>query len=443
MVFRILFILTLISISIPILHAQNIKVLSTDTRFYPKTTLSLKIADNNKIEDLQIYEQDKQLDFTAKQIKSSSVSFVLYLIDYQSFNYKEQKVVFAALKKCFESKQNDFVNIGFVFKLNGEIHFFPLSYYFVSPDGQFVLFAEKHFLTKLNTVEQLQNIYKSFEEALLFTDNINIQTGNKKIVLVTSKKISLPEIDSLQNIQKKFSDIKFKIAGFAADTLRKRFGYLLNVPEENTLKAWHIALLKASEELDLTNISSMKQYKIEFICNSDKNYSTVELHFQNELLRVPIVPERINYRIPEYLYWLVLTIFLGVLIMLMLRIKKLSEKITQLKETLSLLFDKKMKILSKQTENPVLEIKLEQDVTNHRLKKRTTTIGRDKSCDIVIKDMTVSAHHATISNEGGEFFIKDNDSTNGIFVNDIKVSKKSIKPGDVIRLGKAILTMHY
>jgi len=73
----------------------------------------------------------------------------------------------------------------------------------------------------------------------------------------------------------------------------------------------------------------------------------------------------------------------------------------------------------------------------------TTTIGRKKNCDILIDNLTISSHHASITNEGGEFYIQDHESTNGIFVNDIKVNKKTIKNGDIIRLGKAILMIHY
>ena len=137
---------------------------------------------------------------------------------------------------------------------------------------------------------------------------------------------------------------------------------------------------------------------------------------------------------------------LVLVIVIILLIKKqinLKRKLLSLKETVSLLFDKKMKILSTQTQTPVIEIKLLNEVSNFHIKKLVTTIGRKKDCDVIINNLTISSHHASITNEGGEFYIQDHESTNGVFVNDIKIDKKKVKSEDVIRLGKAILTIHY
>ncbi len=76
--------------------------------------------------------------------------------------------------------------------------------------------------------------------------------------------------------------------------------------------------------------------------------------------------------------------------------------------------------------------------------KLTMTIGRNDANDIVLDNRTVSGTHATLTNEGGLFFITDNDSTNGIFVNDIRItSKNKVSTGDQIRIGSVLAKIIY
>lgn len=51
-------------------------------------------------------------------------------------------------------------------------------------------------------------------------------------------------------------------------------------------------------------------------------------------------------------------------------------------------------------------------------------IGRGKECDICLNHITVSMHHARICMEEGKFYLYDNKSTNGIYVNGEKISGK-------------------
>jgi len=78
-----------------------------------------------------------------------------------------------------------------------------------------------------------------------------------------------------------------------------------------------------------------------------------------------------------------------------------------------------------------------------KLNKFTMTLGRAEGNDIVIDNRTVSSHHATLTNEGGLFYIADNDSTNGVFVNDIRITKSKIQPKDRIRIGAVMATLVY
>lgn len=55
---------------------------------------------------------------------------------------------------------------------------------------------------------------------------------------------------------------------------------------------------------------------------------------------------------------------------------------------------------------------------------QSITIGRDESCDIVLSHISVSKCHAKISMENGVFYITDNESTNGVVVNNKVLSGK-------------------
>lgn len=67
-----------------------------------------------------------------------------------------------------------------------------------------------------------------------------------------------------------------------------------------------------------------------------------------------------------------------------------------------------------------------------------TSIGRAKSCDIVISDISVSRFHAVLSKRSNGWMIFDTNSTAGIIVNDKYIEKKAyLEDGDNIIFGKS------
>jgi len=73
------------------------------------------------------------------------------------------------------------------------------------------------------------------------------------------------------------------------------------------------------------------------------------------------------------------------------------------------------------------------------LGQEAITIGRHKSCGLVLPDPSVSACHARIDFEAGQYIIRDLGSTNGVLVNGQKFKAKALRPGMRIRLGKVSL----
>jgi pSer/pThr/pTyr-binding forkhead associated (FHA) protein len=77
------------------------------------------------------------------------------------------------------------------------------------------------------------------------------------------------------------------------------------------------------------------------------------------------------------------------------------------------------------------------------MNKIKMTIGRNAGNDIVIPETTVSGNHADLVNEGGNWYIIDANSTNGVLVNGTKVSKQRLNNNDLIKLGAATLKIQF
>ena len=67
------------------------------------------------------------------------------------------------------------------------------------------------------------------------------------------------------------------------------------------------------------------------------------------------------------------------------------------------------------------------------------TIGAGADCDIVVTDEYLSSKHATIRYEEGKYEFKDNESTNGSYLNEKRTTKDELIDNDTIRLGRTEL----
>ena len=78
--------------------------------------------------------------------------------------------------------------------------------------------------------------------------------------------------------------------------------------------------------------------------------------------------------------------------------------------------------------------------TRHILTKTAVCIGRSTDNDIRLANDSISSHHAEIHRRrDGDFYIVDLASTNGIHVNEAKVTQMALQEGDLIELGEVRL----
>ncbi len=72
-----------------------------------------------------------------------------------------------------------------------------------------------------------------------------------------------------------------------------------------------------------------------------------------------------------------------------------------------------------------------------------TSIGKAKTCDIVLTYMSVSRFHAVLSNSQNGWMIYDTHSSCGTLVNGKAIDKKAeLKSGDVIQIGAGEFTFY-
>lgn len=78
----------------------------------------------------------------------------------------------------------------------------------------------------------------------------------------------------------------------------------------------------------------------------------------------------------------------------------------------------------------------ERELSRHPLLNSRVRIGRDPANEIVIDNVGISRHHATVEFDGTGFVVRDEGSQNGSYVAGQRVETHSLREGDVLQLGK-------
>jgi len=76
-----------------------------------------------------------------------------------------------------------------------------------------------------------------------------------------------------------------------------------------------------------------------------------------------------------------------------------------------------------------------KDGSIYPIRKRKTGIGRASNSDIFFEDTKISRHHAQLISDGRHYYLVDNMSLNGTYVNDTRIDEIRLSDGDRIRIG--------
>jgi ABC-type multidrug transport system ATPase subunit/pSer/pThr/pTyr-binding forkhead associated (FHA) protein len=102
----------------------------------------------------------------------------------------------------------------------------------------------------------------------------------------------------------------------------------------------------------------------------------------------------------------------------------------------------KTMVFSRETEKPLDGTLPEREELLMSLtfgNKNELLIGRGPSNDIQLDGLQISNRHARLLRSGGETVIDDQGSTNGVFVNGSRVSRRSITPADTVQIGSFVI----
>lgn len=70
-----------------------------------------------------------------------------------------------------------------------------------------------------------------------------------------------------------------------------------------------------------------------------------------------------------------------------------------------------------------------------KLDRSRLSIGRRPYNDIVLDHVTVSGEHALLEKKGADYEFLDTGSSNGSYVNGLRVTRKKLRPGDYVSIG--------
>jgi hypothetical protein len=95
-----------------------------------------------------------------------------------------------------------------------------------------------------------------------------------------------------------------------------------------------------------------------------------------------------------------------------------------------------------QVEEPTAQawlLSLDSEQTRYPLIKSAIRIGRRPDNDIVMKNDSISGHHAEIIQKGNQFIIADLNSANNVLVGGVQIDKATLQNGDIVELGEVRL----
>ena len=102
------------------------------------------------------------------------------------------------------------------------------------------------------------------------------------------------------------------------------------------------------------------------------------------------------------------------------------------------------KIMQAKDLYPRLKYKCGKESSSYTITKPRVTLGRGRNNDVILDNPTVSSQHAEIEFDGSAFEVrnKSRSYSQGIIVNGQLCQKCVLKNGDMIGLGKVIITFY-
>jgi hypothetical protein len=466
--------------------AQDIQILAIDSSLYP--AIKLKIVYKGKSsfnsEQLILKQNEKNLPFAIHESSPGSAPekgrAVFFLVE--ASGNTSGKALLNIKEGIIESFDNldakDLVNVGYFSSFDIDSSDMQVLNREFSVDHKNIsrLIRDKIFAAKDSL--RYSDLNRSIISGLEFIAKQSDLPQNKLfIVLSVDRDNSITyKVNSSECISKsrEFGFPIFSITYLANDSAYSsgRIARISNkTGGKNTEAHSQIEIINALTDFYNTPSSSSLEesyYDLEFTANAELNPSKakIDLNFNGNRQILIIGDPNTGSLIPQdykiYLWYSIA--ILGIIVMIMLLINLFSKKgkqvsdemDSQLESDLSTNTDKKninTRQKSMSTEETVITpniakpsgpsilLSLQGRTVPFVITQKETTIGRHDSNDIPIPEQTVTGKHAKILLENGTLTIVDLGSTNGTFVNGVRIRSQELKSGDRFRLGNVEMTL--
>jgi len=374
---------------------------------------------------------------------------VLFLLDSEFYKNKSSlnKISTLISESIKNFSQSDFVNLNVNSNaLLKDECIFPLSFEFTD---KFNEFSNKipQYLSQLKTNDKEIDINCSIEQSLNQLNSENTLTNNKYLIVLLNKlEQNTLNIEKIETIAYNLK-IKLKIIVYNKINFNIKNNIIIENSNYETKKISE-AFINSININNNNNFLYKSNYVLKFYTKQNQNINKFKICYKNITIED-------NFKQPRYINyfknnWLLTTFIIIFIIIFTLTTtylyftrKIIATKLVELQNSFRIrdIGTSNSSTSKKNGKFPEITIKIAGKEITYEIKKLIVKIGRNKDNDIIIDDLTISNKHAIITNEGGEFFLQDIGSTNGIFVNDIKITKSMIRSSDRIRMGKAGLRL--
>ena len=88
---------------------------------------------------------------------------------------------------------------------------------------------------------------------------------------------------------------------------------------------------------------------------------------------------------------------------------------------------------------PTVILEFEERTYAYLVEDQGYVIGRAEDADICIPDANLSRYHARLERRGNSVWIMDLDSTNGVYLNDLRIHASQLFSTDMVTIGEVLL----
>lgn len=480
-----IFFVILLIIASYVVKSQDFSISNADAAAYPKIKANINYTGKGeaKQSDFKVYENNKEVTFTFNKdvSKTSGEKAICFLIEASGFTYggaaeNFKKAVINALDKVDATTK---INVCYFGKANADGKSLNvLSAEFTT--AKTLLQDEiKNKIYARKDTNYIADVFKSIYECLDFVNTKKDLPSDKRIIVISaavnnsSSPIKAEDcIEKSTKLSIPIYTITYKTGNrYAADNFVKISDKTNGLSKSAKNSTEITSAIDNFITSSTTTEKTANIYTIEFTSTAGTGTFNVE-YKGSKLSSTYTIPEGQEGFFKKYwlylLIGLVVIIAVVVLILLMsnsnkkkkaieeVKLKDIESKNAQLQNQLSQKtktptsipqeqqkHDLKKTIIAGGGGTPTLMISAPNFSKNFPLNKPKITIGRNQDNDICIPETTVSGSHCFVYFDNGNWFIADNNSTNGVNVNGNKVDKSILKNGDIIRLGAANLKIQF